>query len=998
MAESLHMQPPESDLSFKVFFELMRLKVTEILLVSSPYDAFIMDEDGRLAERIIQEYQGLNLSRPPRVTWVSTITDALAALDRGHFDIVITMPRVDDMDAFDFGQKVKAKMPDLPVYLLTPNTSSVLIDQLNRKYTDRSAIDRIYVWTGNTDLLLALIKNYEDRINVEADTAMARVRVVIMVEDSPYYRSTVLPILYKEIVMQTQRLINDSLNEEHRILRMRARPKILVAENYEEAMALYQQYKPYLLAVFSDVRYPRQGRIDPEAGFELLSHIRSESPDLPLLMFSTEENNRSRAMMLPAVFLNKNSTTLHGDISDFFLTYLGFGEFVFRLPDGTEVGRASNLRTMEKVLPDIPDSSVFYHALRNDFSTWMMARCEIRLASTVRSARATDFSSAQEIKQYLISQIQERRQRRQKGVVSDFTTANYDPDTNFIKVGMGSLGGKARGLAFMANLLKQATDLQETFKGTHVVVPRTIVIGTEGFDSFISENQLSRIAEKHLPDMEIRQRFLDAKFPAWVRRDLEFLLADVTYPLAVRSSSLLEDAQYRPCAGLYQTVMVPNNHPDLQVRLSRLLQAIKLVYASTYQQAARDFLRHSLYRLEDEKMAVIIQRLTGRVNGNYFYPALSGVAQSYNFYPISHMKAEEGIAHLALGLGKTVVEGGTALRFSPHYPQLLPQFTKTEDILANSQRQFFALKLDDFPKQLGLKAENTLAKLELDDVWDHPPVQYLSSTYNAQDHRIRDVFQPQGHPVLTFARVLKFGAFPLCDILIRLLEMGHKGMACPVEIEFAVNLGIKETEQAEFSLLQIRPMAFCQHDFGVEIDALEIAHARLYSNQAMGGSTGEAVTDIVLVDPDEFDPSQTLQIAQEIGSVNQKIAREGRRYLLIGPGRWGSADRWLGIPVIWNDISAAATIVEASVDKLQADPSQGSHFFHNITSLGVGYLTVAPRDGSRIDWQWLKSLPVIEKTRYLRHIRPNIALTLKIDGRKSQAVLLDGLETGTPFE
>ncbi len=972
------------DLSFKVFHELMAQKVTEILLISSPYEAFIMEEEGRLAERIIHEYRGLNLSRPPMLTWVSTAREALNILTEKNFDLVITMPQVDEMDAYVLGRKIKAIHPDLPVYLMIQNTSKHLLEQ---KYGDRSSIDRRCVWYGNTDLLLAMIKNIEDRMNVAYDTERARVRVIILVEDSPIYYSSLLPLLYKEIVTQTQAVMEESVNDEHRILRMRARPKILVAENYEEALDLYRQYRPYLLSVFSDVRFPTNDRMDDKAGFRLLSMIRQDNPDLALLNLSSEESNRQQAEKIPAVFLNKNSPILHSEIRSFFINYLGFGDFVFRFPGGQEIARASNLREMEKILPSIPDESVFYHGQRNHFSSWLMARSEVMLASKLKPVKVSDFPGAGDLKKYLAGCIYERRKGRQKGLITELVTGSFDPDADFIKVGKGSLGGKARGLAFISTQLKENPKLQKKFENVDIQVPKSLVLSTEGFDAFVNENSLKELATADLSDEEITRLFLAAHFPGSLVGDLELFIRQARYPLAVRSSSLLEDAQFQPFAGIYKTYMLPNTHRNRSIRLERLIMAVKLVYASTYFQTPKAYARSTFHRMEDEKMAVAIQQLTGSACGDYFYPAVSGVAQSYNFYPIAHLKPEEGIAHIALGLGKTVVEGGTSLRFSPRYPQFLPQFSTVDDILKNSQRRFYALKMKDFPKDFATNEDATLAKLNVDDLSDHPAVRHLASTYSQQEHRIRDGAQTGGYLVMTFANILKYQAFPLADILADVLEIGRKGMGCPVEIEFAVNLPLSAGQRPSFDLLQVRPMGINQEQMDVEIHDEDIAAAICYSTMSLGNGCSKEIVDVVFVNPETFDPARTVDIAAEIGQINKQLARQNRKYLLIGPGRWGSADRWLGIPVSWHDIYGVGAMIETTTENFKADPSQGSHFFHNITSLGISYLTTSPNGDDFIDWKWLQSLPTEKQTTYLRHIKLENPLTIKIDGRKSTAVI-----------
>ncbi len=979
------LHPEDFDLSFKVFHELMAKKVTDILLVSSPYDAFIMEEEGRLAERIIHEYRGLNLSRPPMLTWVSSAREALDALSQKKFDLVITMPQVDETDAYVLGSQIKSKFKNLPVFLMIQNTRRHLLD---RPDTDPHSIDRVYVWYGNSDLLLALIKNLEDQMNVAYDTRRAWVRVIIIVEDSPIYYSSLLPLLYKEIVTQTQAVMEESLNDEHRILRMRARPKILVAQTYEEAVDLYQKYTPYLLSVFSDVRFPKDGKIDDTAGYKLLSMITKESPDLPLLIFSSEESNRKLAQQIPAVFLNKNSPTLHSEIRSFFMHFLGFGEFVFRLPNGSEIGKASNLREMEDILPTIPDESVYYHATHNHFSSWLMARSEIMLASKIKPVKISDFESIGDAKKYLVSIIHDRRMGRQKGIITEFSSHRFDPDADFIKIGKGSLGGKARGLAFISTRLKNSSEFQRKFEAVDIIVPKTLVVSTDGFDSFINENNLGQVATGNFSDEEIIRLFTGARVPEWLAQNLRQYLNHARYPLAVRSSSLLEDAQFQPFAGIYKTFMIPNNHEDSGKRFEQLILAIKLVYASTYGESARAYVKSTFHRTEDEKMGVVIQKLTGGVYGDYFYPAISGVAQSYNYYPISYMKPEDGLAHVAIGLGKIVVEGGTALRFSPKHPQFLPQFSTVEDILENSQRFFYALRLNGFPDDLPYREDATLEKLEIDDAVNQAPVRYLCSTYSAQDHRIRDGVQTSGHPVCTFANVLKFQTLPLAEILTEILNIGRHGMGCPVEIEFAVNVPFKEDQKPSFELLQIRPMGVTQYDLEVNISDEDISSAFCYSTMALGNGQFEEIRDIIFVNPHTFDPAHTIEIASEIGNVNKEMTLHNRKYLLIGPGRWGSADRWLGIPVRWTHISSVGAIVETTIENLKADPSQGSHFFHNITSLGISYLNTSEGGEDFIDWQWLQSLPVKKETPHLKHIILNKPLTIKIDGKQSKAVII----------
>ncbi|MBF0199950.1 MAG: hypothetical protein HQK66_01300 [Desulfamplus sp.] len=1073
----------------KSFYELMTMRVDEILLVSSPYDAFIMQEDGRLSERIIHEYRGLNLTRPPRLTWVSSGVEAFEQLDNRIYDIVIVMPHISDMDSYDLCTEIKSVYKELPVYYFAYDAGKLLGDH---KCHDRSIIDRAFVWSGNTDLLMAIVKNREDFLNVDHDTATANVRVIIFVEDSPLYISSLLPYIYKEIVMQTQAVMDESLNEKDRILRMRTRPKILLAENYEDAWSLYQKYSRYLLCVISDVRFPQKGIDDPHAGVKLLTKIKNEMPDIPLLMLSSEPANRKLADPLSAFFLDKSAPTLHAEIRNFLVHYLGFGDFIFRLNDGTIVGRASNLRSMGAIFHSIPDESIEYHVKRNDFSRWLIARFEMNLALEMRPLTLEDFKDIKDIKLYFVKRIRDKLKVRQKGLITDFIKESFDPENDFMKIGRGSLGGKARGLAFISNFFREYSDLHDRFPAVTISLPKILVITTEAFDDFEHLNNTREFLKNIKSDMDIKNHFRKSRFPEWLSGDLAAYLEHVTYPLAVRSSAILEDAHYRPSAGAYNTYMLPNNHPDIKVRLAQLVEAVKLVYASIYQEMPRLLARNSVYRPEEDKMAVIIQQLSGTKNQDHFYPAISGVAQSWNFYPVSYMKPEEGVAHIALGLGKIVVDGGVALRFSPKYPEFLPQFSSVEAILKNAQRYFYALNLDgnlsfqgkntgsylpgepnakkhistDIPGKGDMKENNSgdipgeadmqqnnpgdipgedrleqntskhawtngtlatpdhennegyfhgkdihgknnlskgtitctdfnLSRLDVDDALDHRPVQKLLSTYMPEDNRIRDFFTRKGYPVLTFASVLKLKEVPLAEIISRLLEIGKTSMGCPVEIEFAMNLF--DDKNPDFSLLQIRPMMVAQHNMDVEIGPKDVKAAFCYSDKAMGSSQITRIFHIIYVKPDTFDNAATIEIAKEIEQINVMFIKEKRelkredthlKYLLIGPGRWGTTDPWLGIPIKWSQITHVGTIIETVSDKLNADPSQGSHFFHNITSLGINYLGVPAKDGSFIDWDWLNTLPAHTETRFLRYIKLTIPAVIKIDGRTSTAVIL----------
>ncbi len=978
----------EFDTHFKVFHELMSNKVLEILLVASAYDAYILEEDGSLASKIINEYRGLNLSRPPRLSRVDDAGKAMEALQSEDFDLVITMPHLDDMDSFELGLAIKRLKPDLPVILLAHTIEGFFPLPADK---DTSGIDQVFIWSGDADLLLAIVKNVEDRLNVGNDTRQAKVRVIILVEDSPLYRSYFLPLIYKEVVNQTQEVLEESLNEEHRLLKMRARPKILVAETYEAALELYERYNSYIFGVVSDTRFPRKNKMSADAGYQLLRQIKADIPDLPMLLLSSESHNRAKADKIPATFLDKNSPHLFAELHDFFLNQLGFGDFVFRLPNGSEVGRASNLRQLEAILPDIPDEPLVYHATRNRFSNWIMARSEIALASRLREVQISDFPDIGSARQYLISSIHGLRKWRQKGVVIQFNAKLFDPRiADFIKIGQGSLGGKARGLAFVANLLRQSPRLFEKYSGIEIQVPHTLVITTQGFDQFIAANGLDDLPKESWNDRQIAEAFVKAHMPREIVDDLKAYLAGIRFPLTVRSSSLLEDAHHQPLTGLYKTFMLPNNHPDDRVRLDLLMKAIKLVYASTWFEIPRHFARSTAYRHRKEQMAVMIQEITGRTYGNFFYPALSGIARSQNFYPIGRIQPDDGMAKIVMGFGKMLDADQSGLRFCPLYPTLLPDFSKTEDILANAQQDFFALRMQNLANTSALESGGELEQRNLSKALDEPPVMGLVSTYIPQDQRIRDSATAAGPKLITFAPLLKHKTFPLADLLVDLLTLGHKGLGCHVEFEFAVNLAEGSKAPAQFRILQMRPMPMGGDPFDAEVTADNITQALCYSTQALGHGKQQHMADIVYVEPDSFKADRTVEMAADISRINSQLKAEQRPYLLIGPGRWGSFDRWLGIPVKWDDINGAGAIIELRNAALKADPSQGSHFFQQITTHSIPYLTITEGENDIIRWDRIHKFPPAQKTAFLRHARLPEPLLIKCDGRTSQGVILEG--------
>lgn len=978
------------DPHFKIFHDLMPFKVQDILLISSRYDAFIMEEDGSLATRLINEYHGLNLSKPPKITRVSSAGEALQILGLKKFDMVITMPYLGGMDAFGLGAAIKKIQPNLPVILVAHNVRSTFPEKL-----DSYGVDKIFIWCCEADLLLAIIKNVEDHRNVDLDTERAMVRVIIYVEDSPLYRSLFLPLIYREVVRQTQSVLDESLNERHRLLRMRARPRILMATNYEEAIALFQSYKPYVFGVISDASFRRSGSMAEEAGLDFLRHVREEIHDLPLLMVSNAQRNRQVAEGIPAVFIDKNSPLIKEELHSFFLNHLGFGDFIFRLPDETAIGSASNLHEFEKQLRVIPEASLRYHTKRNHFSNWVMARAEVTLARRLHKDYVLNMDDLESIREDLIYKVHSLRKLRQKGVVVKFSADDYDIDImDFVKIGSGSMGGKAWGIAFMWARLQESWREDSILSSHTVAIPKTCVITADGFNTFVEENNL--IFGKPTPDEQVADIFLDSALPAWLRRELRAFLQKCDKPLSVRSSSLLEDGHFKPYAGLYSTYFLANNHHDFSERLAQLESAIKLVYASTWFESPIAFSKVSSQGREDS-MAVIIQELAGGLYGDYWYPAVSGVAQSRNFYPVMDMHADEGIAHIAMGIGKTVVEGGKTLWFSPKRPKNLVQFSTVENMLNSCQRQFYALSMTSGCLQ---RDTSNLVLREIQEAEEELPVTMLASTYIAEEDRVRDACLP-GQKVMTFASVLKYSSYPLAEILSELLEIGKEGMGGEVEIEFALHLD-REPARSVFYFLQIRSMVTGGEMIDVQICDHEIGQAFCYVGQSLGHGAYTNITDIVYVFPETFNPAKTREVAGEIGAINRRLRREKRPFLLIGPGRWGSADPWLGIPVQWADISGVAAIVEVRNHKIRADPSQGTHFFQNITSLGIPYLTLneneAPGQGRRcsdfLDWRWLEKQPVVEQGPFVRQVRLDEPFVLKCDGIRSESVLLQA--NGSP--
>ena len=972
----------------KSFQRLMHFKIRDILLVASLYDNYLFEEDGRLYELIRQEFQVLNLSQPPEITHVTSAAEAIDLLQtEEHFDLIITTLHIEDMNVVRFAQKVRQSGNNVPIVLLAYDNRERR--ELVNNY-DTSIFERIFIWQGDYRLLIAIIKHIEDRRNVESDTLSVGLQSIILIEDNVSFYSSYLPLIYTEIHLQSQRLISEGLNLSHRFLRMRARPKILLCTSYEEALAYFEQYQDFILGIISDVNFKHNGVKDPEGGFTFAKMVRSRHEDIPILLQSSNADFAEKAREIGLAFLQKGSPRLLHDLRKFMMAHFGFGDFIFRTPDGKEVGRANNLKTLEEQLHHVPDESILFHAERNHFSNWLKARTEFWLAHMLRPHKVSDFPSVVELRNELILSLHQYQEIRQRGVITEFNKETFDPANSFARVGSGSLGGKGRGLGFINTLISNY-NLRDKYPDVEIAVPSAIVVATDVFDRFLSENHMESFALSSTDEVEVQRRFLEApRFPQDIASKLRDFLEIMHEPLAVRSSSLLEDSQYQPFAGVYQTFMIPNNDPDTDVRLSELLRSIKLVFASTFSKRAKDYMKATSYRLEEEKMAVIIQRMVGARHHDRFYPAFAGVAKSYNFYPVPPQKSTDGIVQVALGLGKTVVDGGNSVRFSPRYPRHLLQFFSTLETIRNAQQDFLALNLArGHDGDANRSPEAFVEQYDLSKAEEDQTLFYVGSTYSPENDSVYDGVSREGKRVVTFAPILKHRIFPLAEILELILDMGTWGMGTQVEIEFAVNMNVPPGKPKEFALLQIRPLVLSLEMEELEVDSVGQEDLICQSQQVLGNGVIKDIHDIVVVDIQQFERSRAKDVAAEVSLFNTDLIARKRPYVLIGVGRWGSLDPWLGIPVTWDQIAGASVIVESGFKDFNVTPSQGSHFFQNITSFRVGYFTVNSFTHlGYIDWDWLRQQPAAEELRFTRHLQFDEPIVAKINGRKNIGIIL----------
>ncbi len=960
------------------YHDLMRFKITEILLVSSLYDAFTIEEDGGLSEQLYSEYRDLDITSPPRVIRVSSAKDAFKELTERKYDLVITMTHLIDLDPIEFGKEVKKLQPNIPVVLLVIDLADL------ENYMDAHSldgIDKVFFWSGDSAIFLAIVKYFEDRINIISDSKKAHVRAILVIEDSPRFYSMFLPLIFTEVMNQTQELVAQGLNEHEKLLRRRARPKILLAQTYEDAWEIYEKYKRNMLAIISDVSFPKNGKLEKEAGFQFIQNV---DPNIAVLMQSSQPNWRKKANDMGLTFLDKNSDLLLHQLRLFMKTELGFGKFVFRFPDGKEVGIASSMTEFIELLNTVPIESVIFHAERNHYSRWLFARGEFALATQIRPQKASDFNKAEEVREHLVNVFREASRKKQLAVITDFDQQNFEFEDTITRFGGGSLGGKGRGIAFLAALLEKS-GIAKDFTGHKIRIPETLIIGTEEFDKFILNNDLHDFAESDVVDEDIVKRFLSAKLSTELLQGLRKYLKHVKTPLAVRSSSLLEDSHNQPFAGIYSTYMIPNNHESDEERLKQLCQAIKLVYASAFFNSAKSYIQATLHKAEEEKMAIVIQRVVGNKYDSRFYPIISGVVQSNNFYPLEPLKRNEPIVSLAFGLGKIVVEGGNVLSFSPNHPNVIPGFSSTEEIIANSQKKFYSLDLARKEIRFSNIEELTLNYLDITEAESDDTFVHVASVYDPSDDRIRDSVDREGMKVIMFAQILKYGQYPISNIMTKLVEIGQRGMGCPVEMEFA--FAFNQNNNLEIFILQIRPLLSIKQQIHVDIDEnITKDNLVVFSTKAMGNGIKDSIYDLIVVKNSMFDRTKTLDIATEIGDLNKKLIKIP--YILLGPGRWGSNDRFLGIPVNWNHISGVKTMVETPIENIRIEPSHGSHFFHNVTSLGIPYLTVTDRSFKDfVNWSWLDQLPAVEEKRYIRHIKLDKPLTVKVDGRVGLGII-----------
>ena len=978
--------PDFQNLVFKdtSFANLMNKRIYNVLLIATKYDAFMLEDDGRVDEQIFNEYTSLSLRYPPRFTQVTTEEEALAELKDRNFELIICMPNMDNRDIFAAAKEIKIHYPNIPIVVLTPFSKEVSKRIANE---DLSAIDYVFSWLGNAELLLAIIKLIEDKMNAPDDTASVGVQIILLVEDSIRFYSSALPHLYKFVLEQSQMFAKEALNGHQQTLRMRGRPKIKLARTYEEAVRIFNQYRDNMLGIVSDMSFMHDGVKDPYAGYKFGQYVRKTGLIIPFVLESSESSNKVYAKELGASFIDKNSKSYPQDLRKKIMQRFGFGDFVILNPQTKEeIMRIKDLKDLQKKVYQIPDDSLVYHLSRNHFSRFFYSRAMFPPAEVLKRVDVSDYKDMDEARKLIFDLIVQYRRMKNSGVVAIYQKDRFDEYSNFARIGDGSLGGKGRGLAFMGAMVKRYPKLETENFNTNI--PKTVVICTDIFDEFMETNELLPVALSDADDETILKYFLRASLPASLIDDLMAFFDVVKSPIAVRSSSLLEDSHYQPFAGIYSTYMIPRLEDKYEM-LRLLSDAIKAVYASVFYRDSKGYMTATSNLIDQEKMAIVLQEVVGNRYNDHFYPTISGVARSLNFYPIGNEKAEDGIANIALGLGKYIVDGGQTLRFSPRHPHNILQMSTMDFALRETQTRFYALDLKNLAEQFSIDDSFNLQRLGLKEADADGSLKYIVSTYDPYDQIIRDGYYPGGRKILSFVNILQHDVFPLAKTLDELLRIGQAEMGRPVEIEFAVNVDPNNHDKATFYLLQIRPIVDNKEIMDEDLTQVGNEETILSSTSVLGHGIVTDVQDIIYVKSGAFNSSNNQLIAYEIEKLNRRFTEEEKNYVLVGPGRWGSSDHWLGIPVKWPHISAARVIVEAGLTNYRVDPSQGTHFFQNLTSFGVGYFTINPFKGDGwFDEEYLNALPAVEDTEYLRHIHFDKPIVIKMDGKKSLGVVL----------
>ena len=978
--------PDFKNLVFKdtSFANLMNKRIYNVLLIATKYDAFMLEDDGRVDEQIFNEYTSLSLRYPPRFTQVTTEEEALAELKDRNFELIICMPNMDNRDIFAAATEIKIHYPNIPIVVLTPFSKEVSKRIANE---DLSAIDYVFSWLGNAELLLAIIKLIEDKMKAPDDTASVGVQIILLVEDSVRFYSSALPHLYKFVLEQSQMFAKEALNDHQRTLRMRGRPKIKLARTYEEAVRIFNQYRDNMLGIISDMSFMHDGVKDPYAGYKFGQYVRKTGLIIPFVLESSEASNKVYAKELGASFIDKNSKSYPQDLRKKIMQRFGFGDFVILNPQTKEeIMRIKDLKDLQKKVFQIPDDSLVYHLSRNHFSRFFYSRAMFPPAEVLKRVDVSDYKDMDEARKLIFDLIVQYRRMKNSGVVAVYQKERFDEYSNFARIGDGSLGGKGRGLAFIGAMVKRYPKLEHDHFA--VTIPKTVVICTDIFDEFMETNELYPVVLSEVDDETILKYFLRASLPARLIEDLMAFFDVVKSPIAVRSSSLLEDSHYQPFAGIYSTYMVPKLE-DKYDMLRTLSDAIKAVYASVFYRDSKAYMTATSNLIDQEKMAIVLQEVVGNRYNDRFYPTISGVARSLNFYPIGNEKAEDGIANIALGLGKYIVDGGQTLRFSPRHPHNILQMSTMDFALRETQTRFYALDLKNLADQFSVDDSFNLLRLNLKDADADGSLKFIVSTYDPYDQVIRDGYYPGGRKILSFVNVLQHEVFPLADTLDQILHVGEDEMGRPIEIEFAVNIDPQNPGFATFYLLQVRPIVDNKEVMEEDLTLVEQEDTILTSTSVLGHGIVTDVQDIIYVKTGAFCSSNNQSIAYDIEKMNRQFTGEEKNYVLVGPGRWGSSDSWLGIPVKWPHISNARVIVECGLENYRVDPSQGTHFFQNLTSFGVGYFTINPFKGDGwFDEGYLNSLPAVEETEYLRHVRFDKPVVIKMDGKKSLGVVL----------